>query len=158
MSIQHDKITPNDISYILENPWEITDYEWRLNDVDNKNNMHAYIDDKLRRTIEGGYCNIWKTTNNEPIAILGAYKVTDKKLETFFVASKHMEEHALKLSFEMRQILKEQSYNYKGQILGLYSESEHSKQLTWFRFLGFKYKPDGNRGNTRYFEYVSRVK
>jgi len=158
MSKQHDKITPNDISYILENPWEITDYEWRLGDKDNRNDMLSYIKEKLKLTLEDGYSKLWKTQDDKPIAILGAFKVEDKKLETLFVASKHMEEHSLKISFNMRQILKDQSYNYKGHTLGLYSESEHPKQITWFRFLGFKYLPEGNRDNTRYFEYVSRVK
>lgn len=154
----HDKITPEDVWYILNNPWEITNYEWELHNESIKNNNFLIIEDNLKLAVEGGYYNIWKTANNEPIAILAAYKVANKQLESLFIASKHMEERALKLSFDMRQILKEQSFIFKGYTLGLYSESEHPKQLTWFRFLGFKYKPESNKDNARYFEYVSRVK
>ncbi len=160
MSETHDKITPNDISFILDNPWEITAIEWQLNDEEYKKNRHVYILEKLELATTSGYAKIWKTATNEPIAILGAHKVTDKKFGTFFVASKHMEEHALKLSFDMRQILKEQSYIYKGKgySLGLYSESLHPKQVTWFRFLGFKQKKEEDRGDFKYFEYVPRVR
>lgn len=160
MSKLQDKITEKDISYILHNPWKFTDYEWRLHNVHNKNSSLEYLIEKVELTRNGGYSKIWKTPNNLPLAMLGAFRVGDTKLEGFFVASKHMDEekHSLKISFEMRKIIKEQSYNYKGWTLGLYSESKHIKnQLSWLRFIGFKYMPDGNRGKTRYFEYVSRV-
>lgn len=160
MSKQHDKITEQDISYILNNPWKFTAYEWKLHNELDKIRALKYLIEKVELSRTGGYSKIWKTQNNLPLAFLGAYKVGDIKLGGYFVASKHMEEeeHSLKVSFEMRKIIKEQSYNYKGWTLGLYSESKHIKnQLSWLRFLGFKYTPDGNRGNTRYFEYVSRV-
>jgi len=156
MSKLNDQITPNDISYIIDNPWELTASEWELHDKKIRNNSLSDIQNRLKLTSEDGYSKIWKTINDEPIAILGGYKTGDKKYGTFFIASKHMKEHALKLSFDMRQILKEKSDDYKGYTLGLYSESEHPKQITWFRFLGFKYKPDENSGNARYFEYTSR--
>ena len=160
MSTLLDKITKKDISYILNNPWKFTNYEWKLHYKHIKNSSLDYIIEQLELTRNGGYSTIWKTQNNLPLAILGAHKVSNSKLEGFFVASKHMEEeeYALKVSFEMRKILAEQSYNYKGCTLGLYSESKHiENQMSWLRLLGFKYVPDGNRGNTRYFEYVSRV-
>ncbi len=156
MSEKHNEISPIDISYIIDNPWELTANEWELHDKNIRDKTLSDIQNRLRLTMEDGYSKIWKTANNEPIAILGGYRTGDKKYGTFFIASNHMEEHALKLSFDMRQILKEKSFDYKGYTLGLYSESEHPKQLTWFRFLGFKYKPDENSGNARYFEYTSR--
>ena len=157
----HDKITSQDISYILNNPWKFTDYEWKLHDERDKIRAFNFLTEKVELTRKEGYSNIWKTTNNVPLTIMGAYKVGDKKLEGFFVASKHMEEeaHSLKVTFEMRKTLKEQSFHYKGCTLGLYSESKQiENQMSWLRLLGFEYVPDGNRGNTRYFEYVSRVK
>jgi hypothetical protein len=66
-----------------------------------------------------------------------------------------MEQHALKLSFDMRRILKEQALVHRGCTCGLYSEAAHPNQISWFRFLGFTYIPEGNRGTTRYFEYVA---
>lgn len=152
-----DKITSTDILYILNNPWDITEGEWVLNDESIKNTSLIYIEEKLTRSATDGYSYVWKTQDDQPIAILGAYKVEEKKFETFFIASKHMVDFALKLSFEMRQMLKEKAHIYKGYSLGLYSESNHPKQLTWFRFLGFKYIPEADAGNTRYFEYESRV-
>lgn len=69
------------------------------------------------------------------------------------------EEQALKVTFDMRKVLEEQSYNYKGCTLSVYSQSkETDKQMSWLRFIGLKYKPEGNVGNHRYFEYESRVK
>ena len=150
-------ITLSDISYILNNPWKISAKEW---DIDNESSQRAALSLILKRlnsTLADGYSKIWRTPNNKPIAILGGYKFEDKTYETFFIASKHMDEHALKLSFDMRQILKEQSPFYKGCKCAIYSESNHPKQMTWFRFLGFKYVPEGNIGNTKYFEYVSPV-
>jgi hypothetical protein len=156
MSKQHDEITQQDITYIIDNPWELTASEWELHDEVIRKNSLSDIQNRLKLTEEDGYSKMWKTDNNKPIAILGGYRTGDKKYGTFFIASKHMEEHALKLSFDMRQILKEKSSEYRGYTLGLFSESEHPKQLTWFRFLGFKYKPDENSGNARYFEYTSK--
>ena len=161
MPKKQDKITSQNISYILDNPWKFTNYEWNLQDEDDKIRALASLIEKVELSGNGGYSKIWKTSNRLPLAILGAYKVGDKKLEGFFVASKHMDEenHALKITFEMRKLFKEQSYNHKGCTLGLYSESKNiQNQLSWLRLIGFTYKPDGNRGNTRYFEYISRVK
>jgi hypothetical protein len=101
---------------------------------------------------------IWRTPNKEPIAILGGYKFKDKIYETFFVASAHMEAQALKLSFDMCTILKKQATLYTGFTCAIYSESNHPSQMSWFRFLGFTYVPEGNLGNTKYFEYKAPAK
>lgn len=151
----HDAIRPEDIWYILENPWEVSENEWGLKDASNKENTIPLIKDRLRFAAEDGYSKIWRTNENEAIAILGGYKVGNKKYETFFIASSHMSDYALKLSFEMRKILKDKSNSYKGCSCGIYSSSDHPSQITWFRFLGFEYKPEGDRGNSRYFEHKS---
>lgn len=155
MSKLPKEISADDIKYILVNPWNITESEWGLEDPDILDSKLAYISKYLKLTEEGGYFKVWRATDNTPIAILGMFKVADKAYETLFIASKHMEEHSLKLSFEMRKILKETSKAYIGCTLRIYSTSDHPHQITWFRFLGFKYLPDGNIGNTKYFEYSS---
>ncbi len=155
MTEPHHEIEPKYISYILDNPWKISQGEWRLTDEKDKEVTLLFIMERLRMTDSDGYSKLWKTESDEPIAILGGFKVGERKYETFFVASKHMEDHALRLSFDMRQILREQAPRHKGCTCGLYSESEHPSQISWFRFLGFNYMPQGNIGNTRYFEYVS---
>lgn len=146
-----------DISYILNHPWTLSAQEWQLADNQRKEAMLSYIENQLERTRLDGYAHIWRTNWNEPIAILGGFKIEEKKYETFFIASTHMEQHAMKLSFDMRKILREQALLHKGCICGLYSEAIHPNQISWFRFLGFKYDPEGNRGTTRYFEYVSPI-
>ena len=156
MSEPINEISAIDISYILDNPWGLTESEWRLHDQTSVNNTLLEVSRRLKLTFEDGYSKIWKTPNNEPIAILGGYKIEAKKYETFFIASKHMDDHALKLSFDMRRILKEKAAIYKGYSCGLYSTSDHPSQISWFRFLGFSYVPEGNLGNTRYFEYKAR--
>lgn len=153
MSEPPNEISTIDISYILDNPWALTESEWSLHDKSLLNNTLSEIVRRLKLTLEDGFSNIWKTQNNEPIAILGGYKIEAKKYETFFIASKHMDDHALKLSFDMRKILKEKAAIYEGCSCGLYSTSDHPSQISWFRFLGFSYVPEGNLGNTRYFEY-----
>lgn len=157
MSELPDNITVNDIKFILNNIWEVSESEWEVEDENQRMDSLSFILKKLTATKDGGYCKIWKTKNEEPIAILGAFLVHEKLFESFFIASKHMSDHALKLSFEMRQILKDESYTHKGCTLRLLSGSTHPKQLTWFRFLGFKYIPEHNVGNDRYFEYKSRI-
>jgi hypothetical protein len=160
MSKLLDKITENDLSYILNNPWKFTHYEWKLHNVHNVKTALDYLLDQVELTRKDGYSKTWHTQNNLPIAILGAFKVSDTKLDCFFIASKHMEEdsRSLKVSFEMRKILEEQSYTYRGCTLALYSESNQiESQTSWLRFLGFKYMPEGNLGGSRYFEYVSKV-
>lgn len=155
-----DLITEEDLSYVLKNPWKFTHFEWRLHNVYNEESSLDHLIKQVELTQKGGYTKIWKTEDNLALAILGANIVGDKKLEGFFVASKHMEENknSLKVTFEMREVLLEQSYHYSGYTLGLYSESkEVDKQMSWLRFLGFNYVPDGNRGKTRYFEYISRA-
>ncbi len=151
----HSEISPTDILYILENPWVKSKGEWLLaNESERQETLH-YINGLLQRGQNEGFSKLWKTADQKPIAILGAFKVEDKRYETFFICSRHMEAHALKLSFDMRKILKELSILYKGCALGQYAKPGRTDQRSWFRFLGFVYKPEGNRGNNRYFEYVS---
>jgi hypothetical protein len=149
------EIRQEDIAYILEHPWGISAKEWGLRDRQMRDSQLAYLKEHLALAKIDGYAKLWKTSTDEPIALLGGYKVADKKYETFFIASKHMQEHAMRLSFEMRKILKEKATQYKGCSCGLYSTSEHPSQISWFRFLGFKYLPEHNLGSTRYFEFVA---
>jgi hypothetical protein len=156
MSEIYNEISTNDITYILDNPWKLTESEWSLEDKSLRDHAFSDIVRRLKLTVDDGYTKIWKTPIYEPIAILGGYKIEAKKYETFFIASNHMEAYALKLSFDMRAILKEKATIYKGCTCGLYSTSDHPSQITWFRFLGFKYIPEENLGNTRYFEYKAQ--
>ena len=155
LELQTEIIPDEDLWFILNNPWSISEVEWRLRDENSRKTMFSYIQELLASTLGGGYSKIWRTTSNEPIAILGCYKVSEKKYTTFLVCSHHYDAHAMKLSFEMRKTLKDTSVHYKGCTVGIYSSSEHSHLLTWLRFLGFKYLPEGNNGDWRYFEYMS---
>ena len=148
-------IETNDVLYIADHPWTLTESEWSLKDKSRYDHTISDIFNRLQLTINDGYSKIWKTLKNEPIAILGCYRVDDKTFETFFIASHYMEAHALKLSFDMRTIIREKALGYHGCTCRLYSTSEHPSQITWFRFLGFKYIPERNLGMTRYFEYKS---
>lgn len=65
-----------------------------------------------------------------------------------------MKANSMELSFDMRTILQELSKLYKGCVLGLYAESHRKNQISWYRFLGFTYKPERNIGNNQYFEYM----
>ena len=150
-----DVIDSEDILYILENPWTISEKEWNLYEKSQIDQSHFYVENQLKLAANGGYSRIWKTEDNEPIAILGCLKKEDQKFETFFVASKHMEKYTLKISFEMRDLLREQAALFKGYTCYLYSISDHPHQITWFKFLGFTYIPERNTGVKRYFEYVS---
>lgn len=158
MPLHNDEISSEEILYILENPWKITENEWALHLQSSPKSTLTDIEHQLKLSKNGGYSKIWKTENNSPIAILGCLKKDEERFETFFIASKHMQEHALKLSFDMREILREQSKVIKGGTCFLYSVSDHPKQINWFRFLGFTYIPEGNLGDKRYFEYVSPSK
>ncbi len=152
----HSEISSSDISYILENPWEKSKGEWLLSTESEREGTLQFIVERLKLTQTKGFSKLWKTPNNEPIAILGAFKVEEKRYETFLICSRHMEAHSIKLSFDMRKILKELSILYKGCTLGQYVISGNTDQISWFRFFGFEYKPEGNIGNTLYFEYVSK--
>ncbi|MEB8345388.1 hypothetical protein OO010_04975 [Flavobacteriaceae bacterium KMM 6898] len=155
MSDPQDEITTADITYILKNVWEKSRPEWLLSNENERQETLQFIKNRLKSTQTEGYSKIWKTVNGEPIGILGAYKIGAKRYETFFICSQHMQVHAMELSFEMRKILLELSIEFKGCALGQYAEAHRTDQFSWFRFLGFKYKPEGNVGNTRYFEYVA---
>jgi len=155
MIAPQSEITQEDLWYILNNPWSITEAEWRLRDENSRKSMFSYIQELLELTVGEGYSKIWKDKNNAPIAILGGYQVSDKKYTTFFVCSHHYEEHAMKLSFEMRKTLREKSLFYKGCTLGIYSISQHPALFTWLRFLGFRHLPAGDKGEWRYFEFVA---
>ena len=160
MSKLLDEITKKDLSYILKNPWKFSTYEWKLYNVHNEETALDTLMEQLELSQQDGFSKIFRTPDNLPILILMAVKTSDTTLHCYLVASKHMEENrqALKVTFEMRQILEEQSYNYKGCKLTVYSQSkETEKQMSWLRFLGLKYKPEGNWGNSKYFEYESKV-
>ena len=153
MSEFYNDIATQDITYILENPWQLTESEWRLQDPHLRASTFSDIIRRLKLCLETGYTKLWKTPNEEPIAILGGYKIADTTYETFFIASSHMEDYALKLSFDMRNLLAEKATIHKGGTCRLYSTSDHPSQMTWFRFLGFKHVPEKDVENTRYFEY-----
>jgi len=157
MSEQLNEISPNDIMYILENTWEKSKGEWLIATKSERQETLQFIENRLKSTQTDGFSKLWKTPDKEPIAILGAYLVDDKRYETFLICSRHMEAHAMKLSFDMRKILKELSFKYKGCTLGQYAVAGNTDQVSWFRFMGLAYKPEGNIGTTQYFEYVSKV-
>lgn len=155
MAVLQNEITTEDLTYVLNNPWSISEAEWRLRDENSRKSMFAYIKELLELTKGEGYSAIWRTANKEPIALLGGYKLTDTKYTTFFVCSHHYEEHAMKISFEMRKTLRNKAKFYRGCTLGIYSISQHPGLFTWLRFFGFTYVPEGNKGDWRYFEFVS---
>jgi len=155
MSERQQEISTADILYILENPWEKSKGEWLLATPEQRQETLQFIKGRILMTRAEGYCNVWKTPEQEPIALLGAFKVGAKRYETFLICSRHMEDHSLKLSFDMRKILKELSIRYKGCTCGQYANAHNKDQLSWFRFLGFNYKPEGNAGTKLYFEYVA---
>jgi hypothetical protein len=155
MAKQHDEISSRDIMYILENPWEKLQWEWKLADDDERQETLQFIKDRLKLTQQGGYSKIWKTPDDEPLAIFGGFKVEDKKYATFFISSKHMEEYGMQLSFEMRKIAKELVEQFKGCSTGQYAEVNDTDRISWYRFLGYKHNPEKDIGNELYFEYAS---
>ena len=155
VSEQQEEILTEDIVYILENPWEKSRGEWLLANESERQQTLEYLKGRLEMTKPDGFSKMWKTPDGLPIALLGAFKAGEKRFETFLICSAHMEEHSIKVSFDMRKILKELSLKYKGFSLGQYAESHRSDRISWFRFLGFQPKPEGDIGSTRYFEFVS---
>ena len=151
-------INTSDISFILNNPWSISNFEWQLAAQEDYDDTILYIKNRLKQSAEDGFYRIWKTDNKEPIAILGFFNTADKKYETFFIASKHMDEHARKVSVDLKKLLREKDAVYKQCTCYLYSGSNHPKQVDWFKFIGFNYIPEKNSGSTKYFEYVSSYK
>lgn len=158
MSRNLKSIKTRDIRYILENPWSISKFEWQLEEQEDLDSTILYIQNRLKQSQDDGFYEIWKTENNKPIAILGFFNTAEKKYETFFIASKHMDEHARKLSIALKKILREKDKVYKKCTCYLFSGSNHPKQIEWFKFIGFKYIPEKNSGGTKYFEYVSSYK
>lgn len=147
------KIAAKDLWFVLNNPWDISKVEWRLGDENNRRNMFDYIQELLHRSESEGYRWIFKTEDNQPISILGCYKMDDNRYTTFLVSSIHYEAHAMNLAFIIRDLLRKKTAGKKGVTLGIYSVSEHPHLFTWLRFLGFKYQPEGDNGNRRYFEF-----
>ncbi len=155
MSEQHKEISSTDIMYILENPWEKLQWEWKLADDNERRETLQFIKGRLKLTQEGGYSKIWKTPDDEPLAIVGGYKVGDKKYATFFVSSKHMEKYGMQISFDMRKIAKELATQFKGCSISQYAEVDDTDRISWYRFLGYKHKPERDIGNRLYFEYAA---
>ncbi len=155
LSVHTEDISTTEIRYILENPWKISEFEWLLDSETAIDRALEHVVRRLAQATEDGYCKLWKLEEAEPVALLACYRVGESRYETLFVASKLMESYAMKISLEMRHILQQQSRIFRGCTCGLYSISEHPRQIAWFRFLGFTYVPKGNAGNARYFEYTA---
>ncbi len=155
MSEPHLEISAADILYILENPWEKLQWEWKLADESERQETLEYIQDRLKMAKQGGYSKIWKTPGDKPLAIFGGFKVEDKKYETFFVSSHHMEEYGMELSFDLRRIARELVPLFKGCSTGQYARADDTDRISWYRFLGYKHQPQGDRGTLQYFEYAS---
>jgi hypothetical protein len=155
MSELQNEITSKDIMYILNNPWEKLKGSWKLSNKSELQETLQYVKNLLKSSQLDGYYKIWKTPDNNPIAIIGGYKIGDKKYKTYFVTSKHMDKYGMKLSFDIRKILKELSVQFRGCSFSHYVEADNTDRISWFLFLGLKYKSEGNIGNTRYFEYIS---
>ncbi|TCK69317.1 hypothetical protein DFQ05_0838 [Winogradskyella wandonensis] len=159
LSRVQDEITEKDLSYVLKNPWKFSTYEWKLYNIHNEKTAFETLIEQFELCRKDGFSKVFRTPDNFPLLILMAVKISETKLHCYLVASKHMEENnqALKVTFEMRKILEEQSRNYKGCTLVVYSQSrETEKQMSWLRFIGLKYKPEGNVGDSKYFEYEAR--
>lgn len=154
MSESVEEIRPADISYILNHPWEVSRQEWGLESHEDKIDIRAYIEHHLDLSTKDGFFRIWRTPEGETIGMLGCYEVEDKIYEAFFFASKHMNTYGIKLTLELRRLLKDLSVNFQGCKCRLFSASDHPKQISWFRILGFEYMPNGNMGKARYFEYM----
>ena len=155
MMVPKSDITQEDLWFIIKKPWSISEAEWRLRDDNSRASMFIYIQELLELTKVDGYLQIWRTPALEPIAILGSYKVSDKKYTTFFICSHYYDANAMKVSFEMRKILREKSQMHKGCTIGIYSVSKHPHLFTWLKFLGFNYLPERNNGDARYFEFAT---
>jgi hypothetical protein len=156
-----EEITEEDLWYVLKNPWKFSTYEWKLYNIHNEKTAFDTLMEQFELSQKDGFSKIFRTPENLPLLVLMAVKTSETTLHCYLVASKHMEENrqALNVTFKMRQILEEQSYNYKGCTMVVYSQSkETEKQMSWLRFLGLKYKPEGNVGDVKYFEYQSRIK
>ena len=155
MEEEQADITPEDLWFILNNPWHISNTEWRLGDENSRMSMFEYINELLAESRKDGYSQIWRCENNEPISLLGCYRLAEKQYTTYLISSHLYEAHAVKLSFEIRKVLREKASRYKGYSLGIYSNSQHPHLFTWLRFLGFKYRPDKDHYDRRYFEFKS---
>ena len=138
--------------YILENTWEKSKPEWLLGNERERQQTLEFIRQRLKMTQADGLCKLWKTKDDLPIALMGAFKVGPKKFETFLICSRHMEDHSIEVSFDMRRLLKEAALKYKDHRLGQYAEAHQTEMISWFRFLGFKYKEEGNIGQKKYYE------
>ena len=149
------EISSEDILYILENPWEKLQWEWKLANESERQETLQFIKDRLKLSQHGGYSKIWKTPDNEPLAIFGGYKVGDTKYATFFISSNHMEKYGIKISFDMRKIARDLVAQFRGCSTGQYADLDDTDRISWYRFLGYKHKPEGDIGNKRHFEYAS---
>lgn len=152
---EHPEISPADILYILENPWEKLQWEWALADESARQETLRFIQGRLKLARQGGYSKIWRTPDDKPLAIFGGFKVEDKKYETFFVSSNHMETYGMELSFDLRSIARELVPLFKGCSTGQYAAADDTDRISWYRFLGYQHNPEGDRGNMQYFEYAS---
>ena len=150
---EQSEISTEDIIYILENTWEKSRGEWKVANPEERMETLSFLQNRLTQTKKDGVARIWRTDEGMPIAVLGAYISGPERYETFLICSEHMEEHSIRLSFDMRKMLKDLALKYKGHRCGQYAILDRQDQISWFRFLGFKYKPEGNRGNMKYFEF-----
>lgn len=148
------KITQKDILYILNNPWDVTNQEWDLGTNNSPKHVLESILKKLSFCKKDGFSKIWKTGNNEPIAILGFYSVNEKTYRSIFIASKYMEDHAFYITRDLRKTIMEKTKTYLDCKCGLYSSSTHPQHIKWFALLGFEYRPEENVGHLRFFEFV----
>jgi hypothetical protein len=154
MAYLSDNMETADIYYMLDNPWKVSENEWGLRDSITYHEIACYIIDHLDLTQNDGFSRLWRTRSGEPIALLGFYKISTKLYESFFFASKHMDENGMKITRELYRTIKEKTANYHGCRCTLYSSSKHPKQIAWLEFLGYSYVPEGNIDNARYFEFA----
>jgi hypothetical protein len=147
-------ITQKDILYIINNPWEVTHQEWGLGTEDSVNRSLEYVKNKLTASKKDGFSKIWKTEKNEPVAILIFYCIGEKTYRTVFIAGKHMENQALKITRDLSQTILEKFKKYSDCTCGLYSGSTHPQHIKWFALLGFVYRPEENVGSLRFFEFL----
>lgn len=156
MPVFYDQIHVNDIQYILQHPWAVSAFEFELNKPGSLKETTESIQSKLELAGEDGLIACWKTTDALPISLLALFNVGIKQYETLFIASVHMASHGADITKALRELLnRKAATEYKGCSCRLYSASAHPKQIKWFEFIGFKYLPAFNIGNTRCFEYAS---
>lgn len=148
-----DKVTEDDIDFIINSLWARGEEEAVLYGLKTKDEVKRYL-----LGVSKNYGFVLRAPGEEPVAAFGAESYDGRNYNTWFIATERFTEQALGITKFLRGFIKERLAERPDAQLNLISAVGHPDAVRWFNALGFdRVKINGVFSTYRYVGIQKRV-